>query len=71
MSKFVIGHGINNIAAYSNEEAAKTAAKVTPPVLINDTNVDCTVLEIPEGNYFESDGNVHHKKWNIVAPLVE
>lgn len=69
MSKFVIGHGINNISAHSTKEAANTAAANTPPVVINDTTVECTVLEIPEGDYFESDGNVHHKKWNIVAPL--
>ena len=71
MSKFVIGHGINSISAFTTEEAANKAAAATLPVEINDTTVQCTVLEIPEGDYFESDGNVHHKKWNIVAPLVD
>lgn len=71
MSKFVIGHGINNIAAYSDEQAAQAAAGATEPVIINDTTVPCTVMEIPEGEYFVQDGIVHHVKWNIQAPLMD
>jgi len=78
MSMFVVGHGINSRAAFTNEEAANNYADKLGPINVNGTNVQATVLEVPEGEYIIDkcsdaypNGIFHHKKWNMQAEVLE
>jgi hypothetical protein len=77
MSMFVVGHGINSKAAFTTEEAANNHAAEIGSVEINGTNVQATVLEVPEGDYIIDkcsdiypNGVFHHKKWNMQAEVL-